>query len=61
MLADLRERNPPDEILIGRFETLLASGYVLRQGTRFALTPKALLMVRVFRFVRDLWRLGPGG
>jgi hypothetical protein len=60
-VSELKERNPIDEVLQGRLETLLASGYVFRREARFALTAKARLVVRVFRFVRALWRLGPGG
>jgi hypothetical protein len=60
-VSELRRRNPIDEVLQGRFETLLASGYVLRHEGRFALTAKARLVVRVFRLVRALWHLGPGG
>jgi len=60
-VPDLRSRHPIDEVLGGRFETLLASGYVLQHDERYALTAKARLLVRVFRLVRALWRLGPGG
>jgi hypothetical protein len=60
-VGELRARRPTDEVLGGRFETLLASGYVSRHEARYALTAKARLLVRVFRLVRALWRLGPGG
>jgi hypothetical protein len=60
-VSELRLRNPIDEVLAGRFETLLGSGYVFALETRYALNPKARLIVRVFRFVRKIWRLGPGG
>lgn len=60
-VSELREKNPIDEVLQGRLETLLASGYVSRHETQFAPTAKARLVVRVFRLVRALWRLGPGG
>ncbi|HET8576162.1 MAG TPA: hypothetical protein VFO18_03615 [Methylomirabilota bacterium] len=60
-ITELRERNPVEEVLFGRLETLLAAGYLIRQGPRVALAPKARVIVGVFRFVRSLWRLGPGG
>ena len=60
-LVELRARNPADEVLAGRLETLLAAGYLIPQARRVALTPKARIMVNAFHFVRKLWRLGPGG
>ncbi len=60
-VSELREKNPIDEVLQGRLETLLASGYVLRRGALFATTGKARLVVCVFRLVRAVWRLGHGG
>jgi hypothetical protein len=60
-IAEVRERNPVEEVLLGRLETLLAAGYLTRQGSQVALMPKARLVVGPFRFVRSLWRLGAGG
>lgn len=58
---ELSGRYPADEILEDRLETLVASGYLVRQEARFALTAKAGLITRPFSLVKALWRLGPGG
>lgn len=60
-VSELKQRNPIDDVLQGRFETLHASGYARRHDERYAITVKARLLVCVFQRVRALWRLGPGG
>jgi hypothetical protein len=60
-VEEIRERYPVDEILAGRFETLLWAGFVTERDGRFALTGKGRLISRPFRAVKALWRLGPGG
>ena len=60
-LEEIRGRYPVDEILAGRFETLLWAGFVTERDGRFALTAKGRLTSRPFRAVKTLWRLGPGG
>jgi hypothetical protein len=60
-VEEIRGRYPVDEILAGRFETLLWAGYVTEAHGRFALTGKGRLISRPFRAVKALWRLGPGG
>jgi hypothetical protein len=60
-VEEIRARYLADEILAGRFETLLWAGYVTEMDGRFALTWKGRLTSRPFRVVKALWRLGPGG
>ena len=60
-LEEIRGRYPVDEILAGRFQTLLWAGFVTERDGRFALTGKGRLTSRPFRAVKALWRLGPGG
>ena len=60
-VEEIRGRYPLDEILAGRFETLIWAGFVTEMDGRFVLTGKGRLTSRPFRAVKALWRLGPGG
>jgi hypothetical protein len=44
-----------------RLATLAANGYLVRDGTRFRLTPRGRAIARMFAFVKAGWKLGPGG
>jgi hypothetical protein len=49
------------EILQGRLETMVTYGHVSRRDDRFALAGKGRVIARSFRFIKGVWRLGPGG
>jgi hypothetical protein len=59
--AQLRARYPAAQVLRDRAATLSAAGYARRVGDAYVLTPKGFLVAMAFRFVKRLWRLGPGG
>ena len=60
-VEEVRQGLPMDEFLAGRLATLVASDYLVPEGMRFAMTAKARVVAQSFRFVKALWRLGPGG
>ena len=60
-LAGLYERFAGRAIVEDRLATLTASGYLVREGERFRLTPRGRTLARAFAFVKECWRLGPGG
>ena len=49
------------EILRGRLETMVTYGHVSRRDDRFAIAGKGRVIARSFRFIKGVWRLGPGG
>jgi len=60
-VEELRQGFGMEELLAGRLAILVASGYLVQKGTRFAMTVKARMVAQSFRFMKSLWRLGPGG
>ncbi len=60
-LAQLVERFSSVEVVRGRLETMAANGYLRREGEAYRLTPKGLWVATVFRAIKKIWRLGPGG
>ena len=60
-VEELRQGFRMDELLAGRLAILVASGYLVQKGTRFAMTVRARVVAQSFRFMKSLWRLGPGG
>ena len=58
---ELYDRFAGRVILQDRVATLVASGYLVPEGTRFRLTPRGRSLARAFAFVKALWKLGPGG
>ena len=48
-------------IMRQRLSVLVASGYLVEDPRGFSLTARGRGMARTFAFVKNLWRLGPGG
>jgi len=48
-------------MLENRLATLVSSGYLVAEGTRFRLTSRGRALAKIFAFVKAFWRLGPGG
>ena len=59
--GDLYEKFAGRRLLQGRLETLMQSGYVIRDGSAFRLTRRGRQLVSPFLALKLLWRLGPGG
>jgi len=59
--AELYDRFASRKIMEQRLATLLASGYVAPDGPSYQLTPRGRAIAKVFRPVKILWNLGPGG
>ena len=60
-LSDLYAAYASDQTLRARIESMVASGNLVRAGLTYKLTPRGRLVAQVFRAVKDLWLLGPGG
>jgi hypothetical protein len=59
--AELYDRFASRKIMEQRLATLLASGYVAPDGPCYRLTPRGRAIAKLFRPVKILWNLGPGG
>jgi hypothetical protein len=60
-VSELRSRYPASRVLEGRLTTLVAARYVHAAAGRQRLTAKGRIVAATFRFIKNLWRLGPGG
>jgi hypothetical protein len=59
--AELYDRFASRKIMEQRLDTLLASGYVAPDGSSYRLTPRGRAIAKLFRPIKILWNLGPGG
>jgi hypothetical protein len=59
--AELYDRFASRKIMEQRLATLLASGYVTPDGPSYRLTPRGRTIAKLFRPIKILWNLGPGG
>ncbi len=50
-----------NDLLRKRLETLVTNGYLIHDGDRFRATRKGVRISHVFFWLKNLWRLGPGG
>jgi hypothetical protein len=60
-LSDLYAAYASAQTLFARMESMVASGNLVRAGVAYRLTRRGRLLAQVFRLVKDLWQLGPGG
>jgi hypothetical protein len=58
---ELFDRFAGRSILEDRLATLVASGYLVREGGRFRLSLRGRALAKAFAFIKAFWRLGPGG
>lgn len=58
---DLREKAGGHRLLRGRLETLVKSGYVVKDGAAFRITRRGRWLIGPFLWLKTLWKLGPGG
>jgi predicted transcriptional regulator len=59
--AELYDRFASRKIMEQRLATLLSSGYVVGDGLSYRLTPRGRAIAKLFRPIKILWNLGPGG
>jgi hypothetical protein len=57
----LYDRFAGRSILEDRLATLVANGYLIREGARFRLSLRGRALAKAFAFIKAFWRLGPGG
>jgi hypothetical protein len=50
-----------EPIVLGRLESMVVAGNLRRDGDRYVATPKGRRVARFFAWLKQLWRLGPGG
>lgn len=60
-VSTLTGRFASRRLVEARLHAMVESGYLVRQGEQFALTPRARRVARAFAAVKSLWRLGGGG
>jgi hypothetical protein len=59
--ASLYDRFATYPIVEQRLSLLVANGYLVQEGSGFRPSPRGRMVARVFVFIKELWRLGPGG
>jgi hypothetical protein len=59
--AELYDRFASRKIMEQRLATLLASGHVAPDGPSYRLTPRGRMIANLFKLIKILWNLGPGG
>jgi hypothetical protein len=57
----LYARFATDAILRQRLSVLVESGYLVEETRGFHLTARGHAVARIFAFIKEMWRLGPGG
>jgi hypothetical protein len=60
-VSDLRERFASAEIVGGRLNVMVANGYLTRQDGMYRVAPKGRMVAKVFGYLKEVWKLGPGG
>ena len=60
-VADLRARFASAEIVGGRLKVMVTNGYLTEKDGRYRVTPKGRVVAKVFGYLKDVWKLGPGG
>jgi hypothetical protein len=60
-LPELHKHFASRDIVAGRLDTMTRNGYLERVEAGYSVTPKARAMSAVFAFLKNLWKLGPGG
>jgi hypothetical protein len=60
-LDELTAHFASHRLLAARFQTMVESGYLVRNGTQFELTERARRTALIFAAVKKLWCLGAGG
>jgi hypothetical protein len=60
-ILELRERFASRDIVAGRLKIMARNGYLDATPSGYCVTPKARAMSGIFGFLKELWKLGPGG
>lgn len=58
---DLREHFASREIVAGRLAVMALNGYLREESGRYFIAPKGHRIAVFFSYLKDLWKLGPGG
>lgn len=59
--AGLARHFTSDEFARARLEAMTASGYLTSTGGRYRPTARGAALAQTFRWLKALWKLGPGG
>ena len=60
-IGELEGKFASSRLFRARLQTMAESGFLIQKGDRYALTPRARRVARVFAAIKSLWHLGPGG
>jgi hypothetical protein len=60
-VQELRERFASRQLVAGRLQSMVANGYLVREGDCYRVTTKGRLVARLFGVLKHAWRLGAGG
>lgn len=58
---ELRQRFASTTIVAGRLNVMVANGYLTERAGKYSVTPKGRAIARFFGYLKEVWRLGPGG
>jgi hypothetical protein len=60
-IGNLREAFTSRQLVAGRLQSMVANGYLIRQGDSYQVSAKGRFVASIFRVLKRAWRLGAGG
>ena len=60
-MDELRERFASAAVVEGRLNVLVANGYLIGKDGTYRVAPKGRMVAKVFGYLKEVWKLGPGG
>jgi len=60
-LGGLQQRFASPAIVAGRLDVMVTSGYLTERAGKYSVTSKGRAVAKFFGYLKEIWRLGPGG
>lgn len=60
-IDELRQKFASTGIVAGRLNIMITNGYLTERDGRYRVTSKGRMIAKFFGYLKELWRLGPGG
>jgi hypothetical protein len=60
-ISALQQRFASAAIVAGRLKTMVDSGYLTEEAGRYRVTSKGHGIAHFFAYLKEIWKLGPGG
>jgi len=60
-LGALQQRFASPAIVAGRLDVMVTSGYLTVRAGTYSVTSKGRAIAKFFGYLKEIWRLGPGG